>query len=187
MFDILHGICVETERADEGSFFRCRARGDAGNILATFTAVNAVESFLNIMFRNLAEEFSGPVADRVKAELGSFRFGLESKMRQWPGLRFDGEPRQPFAAPVTDSRYKAFAEVKERRNRLMHFKSSYDSVFSPDESISIHGLCNVGVMAEGTPLDALRAANGFVELVLECRGYTTDQVARWLRHWTGQL
>lgn len=96
--------------------------------LCIIMAVTVVETFLNIYFRVIVSE---PAYSKHKQRvLNDLSFNpypksLDEKLKHWPkdilGQTLDLGSHIP----------KEFFELKKRRNRLMHFSSSHESVCVP--------------------------------------------------------
>ena len=81
-----------------------------------------------------------------------------------------------------------FDQLRERRNLLMHFTSSHQSVNLP--GIEIQGLADTSVYDNLTVGDARKAlgiAEGMVQELLRLRGVQDQQMGDALHHWIGKV
>ena len=150
--------------------------------LCIMLAVTVVEAFLNIFFRVVVSEpgFTQH-KQRVLDDLDKRR-SLDRKLRTWPaevlGKGLD------FTAPTP----KAFLALKERRNALMHFTSSHETLNLP--GVVIQGLADTSVVDTLTLADAahaLEAAEGMVRELCRLRGTPEHQLPHALHLWTGRV
>ena len=89
-----------------------------------------------------------------------------------------------FKTPVP----KAFLALKAKRNALMHFTSTHDSIKRPD--FEIHGLADTSVFDELQASDAIRAhelAEGMLCELFKLRGAQEPQLKHLLHSWTGKV
>jgi len=153
--------------------------------LCIITAVTVVEAFLNIYFRVIvSEQAYSQHKQRVLNDLSfnPWPKSLEEKLRNWPkdilGQTMDLGSGTP----------KAFLELKKRRNRLMHFASSHESVCVP--GITINGLADSSVFDDLETSDAISAleiAEGMLEEMFRLRGVPPKQIPGDLHLWTGKV
>lgn len=151
--------------------------------VSVFLAVTTVEAFLNLYFRLVVEEppFSQH-KKRLLDDLSRPYASLEQKLRQWP-KEILGNSIDLESGPG-----KAFLELKDLRNRLMHFKSSHDTIEIPGGSIQ--GLPNTTVFDELTAADsdnALETAEALIGAVMHARGIKPEHAPRNLQFWTGKV
>ena len=145
-------------------------------------AVTVVEAFLNLFFRVIVSEKAfAHHEQRVLDDLNKRR-SLEYKLRTWPrvilGKNLD------FSAPIL----KSFQSLKNRRNVLMHFTSSNQTLKLP--RIKIRGLADTsafdGLSAKDAE-NALEVAEGMVQELCRLRGLSEEQLDNALHLWTGKL
>jgi hypothetical protein len=144
-------------------------------------AIAAVETFLNVFFRVVVTEsgFTGH-AKRVLDDLDKRR-SLDHKLRNWP-RDILGEGLD-FTATVP----AGFMKLKEKRNRLMHFTSSHQTLELPN--VEIRGLAEMSDFETLTPADANSAvdmAEGMVRELCRLRGARPEQLDQLLALWTGR-
>jgi hypothetical protein len=154
-----------------------------GNIaICIMLAVSVVEAFLNVLFRvAVSEPEFASKAPSILKDLQS-RKTLDSKLKDWPARIFG--KGLDLEAPHT----KAFFALKERRNRLMHFTSSHQSVAVP--GVGIDGLADTSVFDDLTPSDAataLEVAEDMVGELLRLRGIPEAEIPQALHAWTGRV
>lgn len=151
-------------------------------MIAIGWAVAAFETFLNVFFRVVVTE--SPYhshAGRILRDLER-RASLEHKLTRWP-LRVFGHGLD-FAAPTG----KAFLELKRRRDILLDFVSTHQTV-QVDVSTRIDGLADIAAFETLNPDDASAAvdvAEGMVAEVLRLRGVEGGRLQDNLRLWTGK-
>jgi hypothetical protein len=141
--------------------------------------VAVVETFLNVFFRVAVESTFRASRNQVLSDISAHQ-SLERKLRTWPS--------SVLGAPIDWRRPGPllFRRTKAKRNRLMHFTSSHESVELP--GIALHGLADTSVfddLTESDAIDAVHAAVGMVEEILRLRGVTPERMPYELRRWTG--
>jgi hypothetical protein len=150
--------------------------------LAILLSITVVEAFLNIYFRVIVSEsgFSSH-RQRVLDDLER-RKSLDYKVKNWPKAILGK------SLNIETSISKAFVRLKDRRNALMHFTSTHESLELP--GVKIHGL------ADTTPFDSLQAsdaaealavAEGMICEFFRLRGVPEQQLKHVLHSWTGKL
>jgi hypothetical protein len=150
--------------------------------LCLMQAVAVVETFLNMFFRVAVEE---PGFTQHKSRLLKDlkdRRSLEYKLKAWPATILGKAVN--FEEPAA----KAFLTLKERRNGLMHFTSSHETVFVP--GITIHGLADTTILDRLTRIDALdavEAVEGMIYVLLRARGISEQNLPHVLHSWTGKV
>lgn len=151
--------------------------------LCVFLAVTVVESFVNLFFRILIEQPEYLVhRTRILDDLGR-RISLDQKIRNWPKLLF-GRPWD-----LTSGVGKQFADLKEKRNDLMHFTSSHESV-TEIPGVLIHGLANTGVFDSLRCDDAdlaVRVTEDSICDLLQLSGQSEKEAQGGLHYWTGKV
>lgn len=88
-------------------------------------AVSIVETFLNVLFRVVVSESGFTQHEPLILKDIENRKSLDYKLRSWPKIVFG--KGVDFEEPTA----QAFLVLKERRNRLMHFTSSRQTVAVP--------------------------------------------------------
>lgn len=149
---------------------------------AIFIAVAAVEAFTNIFFRVIAEEpqfYQGreAILKAIKSKHSTSR-----KLKEWTHSTFGREIDQE------DERWKSFQNLVARRNELVHFKLSYDSIGV--SNVHISGLADTSQflqLAKETPRECLNCAVGIVELIGRSRGISQRDMRGFLHGWIGVL
>lgn len=147
-----------------------------------FLAVTAVETFLNVYFRTLVEEEPySPHKSRFLHELKS-RISLERKLSKWP-TEILGR-----GLLLTEGPGKAFNDLRDLRNDLMHFTSSHQTLDLP--GVTIHGLADTTSydnLGDEQAKSALRVAENLVAELFILRGIPYHQVCHLLHAWTGKV
>jgi hypothetical protein len=143
--------------------------------------VTVVETFLNALFRVVVSESQFEKhAQLVLADLKKRR-SLDYKLRTWPN-KVLGKSLN-FEAPGP----KAFLALKERRNDLVHFTSSHETVIVP--GVQIRGLADTSAFDDLALIHATRALEAAEEMVRELfrlRGIREVQLPLALHAWTGK-
>jgi hypothetical protein len=165
----------DTERPDERS---------QDILVCVLLAVATAETFLNIFFRIVVEETGYTQhKDRLLKDLTPPFLGLEGKLKQWPKDIF-GDPLD-----LESGIGKEFQKLKNKRNTLMHFTSSYDTLSLPD-NITIKGLANTEVFDSLTVEDAFKAIDiieRFIKEILRLKGRSIEKLPSELHFWTGKV
>jgi len=150
--------------------------------LSLMLAVTVVEAFLNIFFRVVVgePEFTQH-KQRVLDDLKK-RKSLDHKLKKWP--RDILGQKLNLKAPTP----KAFMALKERRNELMHFTSSHETLTLP--GVEIQGMADTSALDNLTLSDAVSAlevAEDMVCELLRIRGIPEEQLPHALHMWTGRV
>lgn len=149
-------------------------------------AVAAVEVFVNAYFRILVsrpgkDEEREMVLRDLDPSQPRGALGLRAKLCHWPpkilgkSLKWQKDPAA------------AFDKLREKRNTLMHFVSSYQSLST--SNIRIEGLTNTALFdnlqaSEATA--AVRIAEQMLEEIFRLDGITEEQIPHALHQWTGK-
>ena len=145
-------------------------------------AVTVVEAFFNVFFRVLVSQSNYVQNEARLLKDIERRKGLEYKLKHWfPEII--GRPLD-FNAPAP----KAFVELKDLRNKLMHFTSSHQT--ANVTGLQIQGLADVSVFHSLTAkdaFDALTTAEGMVCEVFRLIGYSEQEIPYHLQSWTGKV
>ncbi|MEA2880604.1 MAG: hypothetical protein QOF14_5800 [Hyphomicrobiales bacterium] len=143
-------------------------------------AVTVVEAFLNVYVRvAVGEAQSAAHAASVQKDITDRR-SLDYKLKNWP-TRVFGKALDREAPAV-----KAFMALKSKRNALVHFTSSHETLQLP--AITIGGLTDTSVFDDLTAADgrsAHRIAEAMVAEVFRLRGIPESQIPQLLHLWTG--
>ncbi len=150
--------------------------------LSIFLAITVVEAFLNIYFRIVVEEEPYKTHRKNLIDNLSDRKSLDYKIKNWPkdilGKNLN----------IDTGVGKDFINLKEKRNKLMHFKSSYESIAIED--INILGLADTSVYDSLTVNDAIFAldtAEKILEEIFRCRGIEEEKIPGMMHLWTGKI
>lgn len=152
-------------------------------VLSIFVAVAVVETFLNIYFRIMVE---GKAYSAYKAliqkDLEYPYASLDRKIKTWPSKVLCKN------LDVTTGIGKDIVLLKEKRNKLMHFTSSHETV--KVGNIILKGTANTDVFDKLTADDATHAldvAERFVAEIFILKGERPENVSHGLHSWTGKL
>lgn len=151
--------------------------------LTIFLAVTVIEIFLNGYFRVIVSE--GPFQHCEKDFLKDIdaRISLERKCREWPrrvlGTSLDTE----------NDHVKAFMDLKELRNKLVHFVSSHESIELPG-NVTIHGLADTTpyrTLTSEVAVRCLETVKGFAYEVFRLRGIQLSEGPHAFHAWFGEV
>jgi len=156
-------------------------------VLALVMAVATVEAFVNLYFRTLVNEpsyqhHSKLVEDDLDASRPEGPKGLKYKLNHWPPKVLGKSLAWQSGVP------KEFDELRERRNALMHFTSSHQSISLPN--IEIQGLADTSVYDNLSMTDskkALEVAEGMVQELFRLSGVLEQDISDALHQWTGKV
>ena len=124
-FSALRRMCLQVE---EHSFDRHKKEDAA---LCVITAVTVVEVFLNLYFRVLISENPYKHAkERIQNDLNR-KVTLDRKLKKWPEVVFGNKIDYGSGAG------QKFIKLKELRNELVHFSSTWETIEVP--GVVIHG------------------------------------------------
>jgi len=148
--------------------------------LCIFMAVTTVEAFFNIYFRILIDEdpFSKN-RERILSDLERKK-SLDYKIKNWPKMVFNKKLN------LSDGYPSNFLNLKDLRNRLVHFVSSYETVTIP--GISIQGLADTAALDNLELKDAISSheiAAGMLKEIFILRGMSDNQIRGAIHLWTG--
>ena len=151
-------------------------------LLCVFLSITIVETFLNIYFRQLAEE-SGFKShrDQTLKELVEI-VPLDLKIKVWP-RRFLGNGLD-FSYGIG----QRFMTLKKLRNNLMHFKSSYESIEIP--GIRIQGVTNIApyeTLDKNVAMESLCVAKEMIQEIFRLKGINAEDIQGALHNWIGEV
>jgi hypothetical protein len=155
-------------------------------VVSLFLAVTALEVFVNIYFRLIVtrsnfQQHEQLVIDDLDVSQPSGPKGIDYKLRHWPPKILGKTIAWQTGVA------KEFDEMRQRRNALMHFASSHDTL-QLQGSVTIHGLADTSVYESLVVTDAVKAldlAVGMVRELIRLRGVAQDQIPKDLFFWTG--
>lgn len=151
--------------------------------LTIFLAVTVVEIFLNGYFRVVVSEAPFQHCEKDFLKDIDARISLERKCREWP-RRILGASLDP-----TNDHVKAFMDLKDLRNKLVHFVSSHESMELPD-NITIHGLADTTAYRTLTSEVAVRCLETVKSVAYEIfrlRGIQPSQCPHAFHAWFGEV
>ena len=154
--------------------------------MAILLSVTSVEAFINLYFRTLVEDAKYAqhrlmVLDDLTPSDGIRPKGLENKLKHWPP-KILGKSFAWQKGVAHD-----FDRLRERRNALMHFTNSFETIEIP--GIRIQGLADTACYDDLVKEDAnaaLRLAEGMLEEVFRLTGVSQENIPERLHAWTGQ-
>lgn len=150
--------------------------------LTVFLAVTVVEIFLNLYFRVVVSETAFKEhEEKLVTELNG-RISLERKLRKWP-KRILGEDLDFDSEAI-----KAFLELKNLRNELVHFVSTHSAIELPGP-ITISGLADTSVYSSLSSEVASRCPNivrGVAYEVFRLRGIDATDRENVFHSWFGE-
>jgi hypothetical protein len=148
--------------------------------LSIMLAITVVEAFFNLFFRvKVSESGFTQHAPRVLKDLDDRR-SLDYKVKNWPRIVLGQSLDENSDA------FKSFIKLKDRRNALMHFTSSHESLSL--EGLQLEGVADVTVyesLVGNDALDAVAIAENFVAELLKASGFKAEQIPFGLRLWLG--
>jgi hypothetical protein len=148
--------------------------------LCLMLTVTVVETFVNLFFRVVVSETAFAQHERRIIRDIQRRASIDHKLRRWPEVVF-GRPLDP-----QDPAFQSFLALKERRNALMHFTSTHETLMG--DGFQIQGLADTSVFDDLTAADAtaaLEIAEGMLCVLLRHRGIPETRLAAALHLWTG--
>lgn len=150
-FSALRRMCY---RVEEHSTQRYKKEDSA---LCIIMAVTVAEVFLNVYFRILISESAYKHAEnKIQNDLQK-RVTLDKKLKEWPKEVFG--KNMDFGSGAG----QRFMELKNKRNELVHFSSTWETVEVP--GITISGLADTSVfemLGEHSAIQALETAERFL-------------------------
>lgn len=175
-FSALRRMCYQVElHSSDG-----HKKEDAA--LCVITAVTVVEVFLNVYFRILISENPYKHAEeKIKHDLER-QIPLDRKLKEWPKAVF-GKKIDFGSGPG-----QKFMELKNIRNSLVHFSSTWETLEIP--GVTIHGLADISAfepLGEHSASQALETAEQFIAEVFRLRGIHEADIPGALHSWTGEV
>ena len=151
-------------------------------ILCVFMSVAIVETFLNVYFRQLLEESAcDGCREQTLKELDE-RTSLERKIKTWPKRFFNKDI--DFSRGVGQQ----FIRLKELRNKLMHFRTSFDAVKTFDGELrGLADLTEYEALNKNTAVEAIQIAEEMIAEIFRLKGASEEQIAHYLHQWTGMV
>jgi len=145
-------------------------------------ATTLVEAFLNIFFRVVVgEQGFSQFREKVMDDLDR-RASLEYKIKEWPQLVF-GQSID-FSKGIGQD----FIALKDTRNWLMHFTSTYETVVV--DNITVHGLADISrheALDGAHATRALETAEAVIAEIIRLRGVPPENIPYHLQSWLGRL
>lgn len=175
-FSALRRMCYQVElHSSDG-----HEKEDAA--LCVIIAVTVVEVFLNVYFRILISENPYKHAEeKIKHDLER-QITFDRKLKEWP--------KEVFGKKIDfgSGAGQKFMELKNIRNGLVHFSSTWETLEIP--GATIHGLADISAfesLGKHSALHALETAEQFIAEVFRLRGIQDADIPGALHLWTGKL
>lgn len=173
-FSALRRMCYQIEEHSSDRHIK----EDAA--LCVITAVTVVEVFLNVYFQILISEQAYTHAkEKIENDLRA-QVSLDKKLKEWPEAVFGKKINFGSGAG------QKFMELKNLRNGLVHFSSSWETIEIP--GVTINGLADTSAfnsLGEHSAIQALTTAEGFLAEVFRLRGIKEEDMSEALHAWTG--
>ena len=174
-FDSLREMVRNVQDADERNIQR--------RVLpCVFMGIAIIETFLNTYFRILAEKAScSSCCEQTLKEIDD-NMTLDRKIKTWPKRFFDKE------IDLSQGIGQRFMNLKNLRNKLMHFKSSYETVDLP--GVQMQGMVDISsyeVLDRNVAFESLAIAGEMIEEIFNLEGINPDQIKHCLHLWAGRI
>ncbi len=147
-----------------------------------FMSVAIVETFFNMYFRVLAgEAHCSSCSDQTIKDLDE-NMSLDRKIKTWPKRFFDKE------IDLSEGVGQRFMKLKNLRNKLMHFKSTHQTINLP--GIQIQGMPDISAyekLDKTVAVETLTVAEDIIEEIFRMKGMTTDEIKHALHAWIGKM
>ncbi|MEC4686652.1 MAG: hypothetical protein VST71_13095 [Nitrospirota bacterium] len=154
--------------------------GKEDSALCVITAVTGVEVFMNVYFRILiTEKHYEHAKTKIMNDLER-QISLDKKVKEWPEAAFN--KRLNFGSGIGQQ----FIALKNIRNGLIHFSSTYETLEAP--GFTIQGLADTSMydsLNEYSAYRALETAEHFICEIFKLRGINDDEISGALHTWTG--
>ena len=150
--------------------------------LCIFMGVTVVETFLNIFFRVIVSEEGRRHHEKLFLEDMVRRRSLDYKIKKWPSRILGQE------IDLESGIGKDFSILKDKRNSLMHFTSTHDTL--SHGGLTIKGVADTTTFNKLVRDDsgfALKTAEGIIALILKMNGATDKDLPRGIQLWTGKV
>lgn len=150
--------------------------------VAIIVAVTAVEVFLNLFFRVIAEEQKYIMHKEWILHDINKRITLEEKLKKWPVTVFG--KKLDFGGGHVQS----FMKLKSLRNHIVHFTSNHETVELGDTGIILHGTANstkYDSLSKADALESRSSAWGIIQEVFILSGQEPASVSASMHAWCG--
>lgn len=158
-------------------------------VLIVMLGINLVEAFVNMYFRILAEDLKynidirNMIINDLEGDNGNKPKGLKTKLDHWPNKVFNKSLKWQKGIA------KEFNDLREIRNKLMHFTSFHETIKCP--GIEIRGCaktdCYDELINKYKPIDIFNISIKFIEEILLLSGIENDKLSSELRSWLGHF
>ncbi len=174
-FDSLRWLADSAEDAGDEQVARRFAA------MATIMAVTAVDVFFNLWFRALVEDRDDQAlrADLIR-DLEA-RVSLDQKLGEWTKRHL------PAMLDLKQGPGRAFVELKELRNGIIHFTSTHETIHTP--GMIVHGMANTSSydsLSAKSARDAVSVAEALIEEILRLAGFDEEMISTALAAWIGK-
>jgi hypothetical protein len=149
--------------------------------MSTILAVTAVEVFLNLWFRIRAAELNSEELQKAIVQDLEAKISLDQKLSRWPKTHLHAKLN------VKSGPGGAFVSLKTRRNSIIHFESTHETIHA--SNIIIHGLADTteyDALTAVSAVEALATAEGFIAEVFRLAGFDEAKTETALAGWTGR-
>ncbi|MEE9338247.1 MAG: hypothetical protein V3U87_09220 [Methylococcaceae bacterium] len=173
-FSALRRMCYQVKEHSSDGY----KKEDAA--LCVITAITVVEVFLNVYFRILISEKSYKHAEeKIQNDLKR-QVSLDRKLKEWPEEAFGKKINFGSGAG------QKFMELKDLRNRLVHFSSTWETIEM--SGVTIHGLADTSAfesLGDHSAIQSLKTTEEFLVEVFRLRGIKEADIPGALHSWTG--
>jgi hypothetical protein len=175
-FEALRRLVHSVQESDDDSIRRQNIA------ICIFMGVTVVETFLNVFFRVAVCEEGRRHREKEFLDDLDHRRSLDYKIKNWPS-KILGQEIDLRSGIGGD-----FSNLKDKRNSLMHFTSTHDTLNIG--GLVIKGVADTSAFDNLVPDDAvfaLKAAEGIIALILRMNGATDKQLPWAIQQWTGKV
>lgn len=164
----LHSISDENERRQNIA-------------LCIILAVTVVGTFLNIFFRVKVSEKEFAKHKEYLLKSLKNRWSLEKKLKEWPKTILNANFN------LQSGIGKRFSKLKDKRNGLMHFTTSHETLNL--DGAEIHGVSDISSyhdLRDSDAYEAIATTEDFIQNILELSGLKGSALSGRMLHWTGK-
>jgi len=177
LFAALRRICVQPPSEDRSTI-------EQDGLIAIFLSITIIEAFTNVFFQVVAheEQFAHAKA-RILKDLTRRGLPTGVKIVEWSQQAFGAEVNQ------RDPRWQRYEKMRDHRNELTHFRSSFSTIAVPD-NVFIKGLADMSAfrrITANTPVEAMACVIGIAELIVTARGVRPEGLSGHVQHWLGAI
>jgi hypothetical protein len=150
--------------------------------ICVLLSITVVETFINTFFRILINEKQFSKCKKEILNDLDKRKSLDYKIRNWPNDIFGKSIKWDNGIG------KKFRDLKNLRNNLMHFTSSFSKIET--NGYCIQGLSDISVLDTLTTENANEAisiAEEMIAEILRIRGFSEEEIKHGIHLWTGKV